>query len=66
MPAPLVATLQSETAKALQQADVRDHILAGAGRDIVASKPEEFEALFRADLAKFARIGREAKIPFQD
>lgn len=65
-PKAIIDQIQAETARALQHAEVRDHVLAGGGREIVASKPEEFEALFRADLAKFARIGREAKIPFQD
>jgi len=40
--------------------------LTGLGGQIVASTPEEFEAKFRADLAMFARIVREARIPLQD
>ncbi|MFM9971035.1 MAG: Bug family tripartite tricarboxylate transporter substrate binding protein [Burkholderiales bacterium] len=65
-PKAVIDLIQAETARALQHPEVRDHILAGGGRDIVASRPEEFDALFKSDLAKFARIGREAKIPFQD
>jgi tripartite-type tricarboxylate transporter receptor subunit TctC len=65
-PRAVVEQIYAETAKALQAQDVREHILSGGGRDIIGSTPDEFEALFRSDLAKFVRIGREANIPFQD
>jgi len=64
-PRGIVDRLQRETAKALGAPDVRER-LTGLGGDIVASTPEEFEAKFKADLAMFARIVREAKIPLQD
>ena len=51
--------------KALNAPEVRER-LTGLGGQIVASTPEEFEAKFRADLAMFARIVREARIPLQD
>jgi tripartite-type tricarboxylate transporter receptor subunit TctC len=64
-PRGIVDRLQRETAKALGVREVRER-LTGLGGDIVASTPEEFEAKFKADLAMFARIIREAKIPLQD
>jgi len=64
-PREIVERLQRETAKALNAPEVRER-LTGLGGEIVASTPEEFAAKFRADLAMFARIIREAKIPLQD
>jgi tripartite-type tricarboxylate transporter receptor subunit TctC len=64
-PRGIVDRLQRETAKALGAPEVRER-LTGLGGDIVASTPEEFGAKFKADLAMFARIIREAKIPLQD
>jgi tripartite-type tricarboxylate transporter receptor subunit TctC len=61
----IVERLQREIAKALNAPDVRER-LTGLGGDIVASTPGEFETKFKADLAMFARIIREAKIPLQD
>jgi tripartite-type tricarboxylate transporter receptor subunit TctC len=37
-----------------------------AGQDPVGSTPQEFEAKVNADVAKFARIIKEARIPLQD
>jgi len=35
-------------------------------QEIVASTPDEFEAKVKADIAKFVRIVKEARIPRQD
>ena len=40
--------------------------LKAAGNEPVGSTPEEFDALFKADLVKFAKIVKEAHIPVQD
>ena len=64
-PPETVATIQRETRKALEAADVRERI-KGFGAEPVGSTPEEFSALFKADLARFARIVEDAKIPKQD
>ena len=45
--------------------DVRDRILA-TGWELVGSTPEEFDAKYKADLAQFARIVKQARIPPQD
>jgi tripartite-type tricarboxylate transporter receptor subunit TctC len=65
-PRPVVDRIYRETAKACQTADVRKYIETGGGRDIVCSTPDEFSAVFKSDIAKFARIGKAANISFQD
>jgi len=64
-PREIVERLQRELAKALNSPEVRDRIV-GLGGEIVASTPEEFDAKFKSDLAMFAKIIRDAKIPLQD
>jgi tripartite-type tricarboxylate transporter receptor subunit TctC len=64
-PRDVVATIQRETAKALKAPDVLDRLKAG-GNEAVGSTPEEFDARFRADIAKFAKIVKDARIPTQD
>jgi tripartite-type tricarboxylate transporter receptor subunit TctC len=64
-PRDIVATIQRETAKALMSPDVLDRLKAG-GNEAVGSTPEEFDARFRADIAKFAKIVKDARIPTQD
>jgi tripartite-type tricarboxylate transporter receptor subunit TctC len=64
-PRDVVATIQRETAKALKSPDVLDRLKAG-GNEAVGSTPEEFDARFRADTAKFAKIVKDARIPTQD
>jgi tripartite-type tricarboxylate transporter receptor subunit TctC len=64
-PRDVIDIVQRSLAKALQTPEVRDRIHA-MGQEIVASTPDEFDAKVKADLAKFARIVREARIPLQD
>ena len=64
-PRDIVDAIQRETVKALNAPDVRDRLIA-IGVDMVGSTPEEFDARFKGDLAKFARIVKEARIPVQD
>ena len=64
-PREAVLILQRETAKVLALPDVRERLRAG-GNEPVGSTPEEFEARFKADVAKFAKIIADAKIPKQD
>jgi hypothetical protein len=40
--------------------------LASGGNEDVGSTPEEFDARFRADITKYAKIIADAKIPKQD
>ncbi len=64
-PREIVLRLQSETAKVLRMPDVVERLRAG-GNEGVGSTPEEFEARFKADIVKFAKIIADAKIPKQD
>jgi tripartite-type tricarboxylate transporter receptor subunit TctC len=45
--------------------DIRERLIAG-GQEPVGSTPEEFTAKINADVAKFTRVIREARIPLQD
>jgi tripartite-type tricarboxylate transporter receptor subunit TctC len=64
-PRDIVLTIQRETAKALKLPDVIARLKTG-GNEGVGSTPEEFDALFRADIVKFAKIIKDANIPTQD
>jgi len=64
-PREIVLKLQQETAKALKHPDVIERLKAG-GNEGVGSTPEEFDARFRADIVKFAKIISDAKIPKLD
>ena len=54
-----------EIVKILAMPDVRERLISG-GQEPVGSSPEEFAAKIKADVGKFARVIREAKIPLQD
>jgi tripartite-type tricarboxylate transporter receptor subunit TctC len=64
-PREVVQRIQRETVKAMAAPEVRERLLA-QGQEIVGSTPEEFDAKVKADVAKFIRLAKEAKIPFQD
>jgi tripartite-type tricarboxylate transporter receptor subunit TctC len=64
-PRDIVLTIARETQRALDASDVRERVKA-FGAEPVGSMPEAFAAKFTADLAKFARIVEEARIPKQD
>ncbi|MBI2318371.1 MAG: tripartite tricarboxylate transporter substrate binding protein [Betaproteobacteria bacterium] len=64
-PPEILTKLHAELVKILAMPDVRDYILKG-GNEIVGSSPEEFAAVYKADVAKFARIIKDARIPLQD
>jgi tripartite-type tricarboxylate transporter receptor subunit TctC len=61
-PPAIVRRLQSEIAKVLQQPAVREK-LTGLGADAtVTNTPEEFAAVFKADLARFAAVVKVAGV----
>jgi tripartite-type tricarboxylate transporter receptor subunit TctC len=64
-PDAIVQRLYQETKKALAAPDVRER-LAKFVAEPVGSSPEQFAKKFNADVAKFARIVKEAKIPQQN
>jgi len=64
-PRDVVALIQREAAKALAAPDLQARLRA-MGNEPVGSTPEEFQAKFREDLTKFARVVKDAQIPLQD
>jgi tripartite-type tricarboxylate transporter receptor subunit TctC len=61
----VVVRLQQGVVKVLKLPDVVERLRAG-GNEGVGSTPEEFDARFRADITKYAKIIADAKIPKQD
>ena len=60
-PKAIVQLLQRETAKALKAPDVNERLRA-AGLEPVGNTPEEHAAQLRADLARWAKVAKTAKI----
>ena len=61
VPREIIVKLSQEMLKALAAPDVKER-LASLGADIVASSPEETAAIFKADVAKYTKVARAAKI----
>jgi len=64
-PRDIVVRLQREAARAVQTAEVRQRV-ESTGNEIVGSTPEEFEAKYRADVARFKKIVKDAGLAYQD
>jgi tripartite-type tricarboxylate transporter receptor subunit TctC len=64
-PAPIVASLQQYVAKALADPKVSEW-LTSTGQEPVGNAPAEFEAMFKADIARFAKVIETARIPRLD
>ena len=64
-PREIVMRVQREVARAVQLPDVRQRV-ESTGNEVVGSTPEEFDAKFRADVARFKKIVQDARIPPQD
>jgi tripartite-type tricarboxylate transporter receptor subunit TctC len=64
-PAPIVSALQHYVAKALADPKVNEW-LTSTGQQPVGNAPAEFEALLKADIARFAKVVETAKIPKLD
>ncbi len=60
-PRALVHRIQADTATVLRSPEVRPKI-EETGSEIVASSPEEFDAAIQAEMAKWSKVVREAKI----
>ncbi len=61
LPAPIVARLNTAFARALQYPDVRDKLVA-EGSELVGNSAAEFTAFLKSDLAKWAKVVKEAGI----
>jgi len=57
--------VRDEWIRALATADIRERMPAWC-YEPVGSTTEQFEARFKSDLALYARIVRDAKVPLQD
>jgi tripartite-type tricarboxylate transporter receptor subunit TctC len=64
-PRDVVQRLSAESVKALNAPEVLQKLPA-LGQLPVGSTPEQFDAQFRADVAKFQKVVRDAKLPPQD
>jgi tripartite-type tricarboxylate transporter receptor subunit TctC len=64
-PPDIVQTIQQNVAKAIADPQVRDRLLAAA-QEPVGNTPAAFQAMFKADIARFATVIEQAKIPKQD
>ena len=63
-PRELVARLNQDLAKALNTGDARER-LAREGADVIAGNPEEFEAFFRNEIEKWAKVIKAAAIKLE-
>ncbi len=64
-PRDAIDRLQREVARAVHLPDVRNRV-ESTGNEVVGNTPEEFDAKFRADVARFKTIVQNARIPYQD
>jgi tripartite-type tricarboxylate transporter receptor subunit TctC len=61
VPRPIVAKLHADSVKALADPDVKKKF-ADLGVEAVSSTPEQFSAFIRAEMAKYAKLIKEANI----
>jgi tripartite-type tricarboxylate transporter receptor subunit TctC len=64
-PRAVVDRLQREAARAVQSAEVRQRV-ESTGNEVVGSTPQEFDARYRSEVARFKKIVKDAGLPFQD
>src|SRR5437870_327299 len=64
-PRAAVQRLNAQIVKAMRAPDVHERIAVQGGNDIVTGTPEELAALIRADLERYGRLIRDAKISAQ-
>jgi tripartite-type tricarboxylate transporter receptor subunit TctC len=64
-PPEVIALIQREATKALKMPEVRARMEATAN-EVVGSTPDAFAVQYRADLARFAKVVKDANIPLQD
>ena len=64
-PPDTVLAIQQAIAKVLADPQVRERLLS-VGQEPVGNTPAEFAAQFKADVARYAKIIEQAKIPKLD
>ncbi len=58
-PRPVIAKVNADVTKVLALPEIRDR-LASEGADVAASTPEEFSALIKSDMGKWARVVKQS------
>jgi tripartite-type tricarboxylate transporter receptor subunit TctC len=64
-PREVLGRVSDETARALKMPDIASRV-PGWGGEPAGTTPEEFSARYRADIARYSRIMREAGVPYAD
>ena len=64
-PAPIIAKLHGDIAKIAAQADMQER-LAQLGLDAAVNSPDEFVAVIKADIAKWAKVIKDANIKLSE
>jgi len=64
-PSDILGRISAETIRLLGTPDILERV-PGWGGEPAGTTPEEFAARYRSDIAKYARIIREAKVPLVD
>jgi tripartite-type tricarboxylate transporter receptor subunit TctC len=64
-PRNILSAIRADFVRALNMPDVANLLTAG-GNDLVGSTPEEFDARYKADIALYKKIIRDARVPLQD
>jgi tripartite-type tricarboxylate transporter receptor subunit TctC len=64
-PSDVVLAIQQAMAKVVAEPQVRERVLA-VGQEPVGNPPAEFAAQFRADVARYAKVIEQARIPKLD
>lgn len=64
-PRDILNRISSETARALRMPEIVERLTSG-GLDAAGTTPDEFAARYRADMARYAKIIRDANIPLVD
>ena len=64
-PQPVIGRLHAETAKFLQQQDIKD-IWASQGADAGGQTPDQFATMIRTEITKWAKVVKDANIKLAD
>jgi tripartite-type tricarboxylate transporter receptor subunit TctC len=64
-PPDVVLTIQQDIAKVLADPQVRESLVS-TGQEPIGNSPAEFDAQFKADIARFTKVVEQAKIPKLD
>ena len=64
-PRPVVDRLYRETIKALKMPDVIERLATQGGNELVGSTPEQYAATIKAEIAKYAKIVKDAGIKIE-